>query len=269
MSILSDRWIRNQCLQPKYRVRLPNGGVEYLGHKITDIEERRIKMQELMGVDKNDPFLASPDGAEAAGLKALTEMNVTAEDLGLEIFDLMSEKDLAEWKPMIEPFEPYQVREVDGKKVVSFGTSSYGYDVKLQKKFKIFTNVKNSLIDPLNHDDGCYVDFEGDYVIIPPNSYALGVTQEYFRIPKDVMVVCVGKSTYARLAGLVNVTPIEPGFEGQVVIEIANGSTLPLKVYADQGIAQFMFFKGNEPAEVPYDKDRKYFGQTGITTARV
>lgn len=171
---------------------------------------------------------------------------------------------------MITPFVPKQVRVSDsGVPIVSYGTSSMGYDVRLGRKFKIFTNVFNALIDPLNMPETAYVDYEGDYVIIPPNSYVLGHTIEYFKLPRYVGAICVGKSTYARVGCAINVTPIEPGFHGQVVIEIANQTPLPMKVYADQGIAQFVFLKGN-PCEVSYaDRGGKYQNQTGIQTALV
>lgn len=172
--------------------------------------------------------------------------------------------------PMIEPFIGGMVRSNGSSKVISYGLSSYGYDVRLANKFKIFTNIKNALIDPLEMSDDCYIDHEGDHCIIPPNSYILGHTVETFDIPRDVMVICVGKSTYARCAAIVNVTPIEPGFKGQVVIEISNASPLPLKVYAGQGIAQFMFLQGSEPCQVSYaDRCGKYQGQSGVTTARL
>jgi len=267
MSIMSDRWIRNQCITPTHKVKSPTGGIEYLGHKISDVEKHQISVQEMLSAGGDASFFNEEVAVPPTG--QLSDVSMTAAEMGIDVYTKLTEEELANWKPMIEPFVPGQVREENGKKILSYGTSSFGYDVRLQPKFKIFTNINNSLIDPLNVSDDCYVDFEGDSVIIPPNSYALAPTVEYFRIPNDVMVVCVGKSTMARLAGLVNVTPIEPGFEGQVVIEIANGSPLPLKVYANQGIAQFMFFKGNEPSENPYDKSRKYFGQTGITTARL
>lgn len=171
---------------------------------------------------------------------------------------------------MIQPFVDHQVKEVGDEKIVSYGLSSYGYDVRLANKFKIFTNARNAMIDPLAPDPDCFIDHEGDYCIIPPNSYVLGHTIETFDIPRDVMVVAVGKSTYARLAAVVNVTPIEPGFKGQVVIEIANCSTLPLKVYANQGIAQFLFFKGDRPCLTSYaDKSGKYQNQSGLVTARL
>lgn len=170
--------------------------------------------------------------------------------------------------PMITPFVPKQVRTSEtGEKITSFGTSSMGYDVRLGTKFKIFTNVNNVMIDPRNLSEEAYVDREGDFVVIPPNSYILGHTIEYFDIPRDIMVICLGKSTYARVGCLVNVTPIEPGFKGQVVIEISNCTPLPMKVYANEGIAQFLFLKG-DPCDTSYaDRDGKYQGQTGIQTA--
>lgn len=173
--------------------------------------------------------------------------------------------------PMISPYSPDQVRvDENDNRIVSWGTSSYGYDVRLGREFKIFTNVRNGLIDPLNPDPNCFVEHVGDYCIIPPNSYILGHTVESFDIPRDIMVICLGKSTYARLAAAVNVTPIEPGFKGQVVIEIANCSTLPLKVYANQGIAQFVFLKGDVPCKISYaDRGGKYQNQTGVVTARL
>jgi dCTP deaminase len=177
---------------------------------------------------------------------------------------------VSEFKPMISPFFKEQVREVDGQKIVSYGLSSYGYDVRLGRKFKIFSNALNGMIDPLNPDPNCFVEHEGDFCIIPPNSYILGHTLETFNIPQDILTVCLGKSTYARLAAIVNVTPIEPGFKGEVVIEIANCSTLPLKVYAGMGIAQFLFFRGDRPCRTSYaDRGGKYQGQTGVQTALV
>lgn len=174
-----------------------------------------------------------------------------------------------EFTPMITPFEPKNVR-LDGaqEKILSYGTSSFGYDVTLSDEFRIFTNINSSIIDPLNFDEKCLQEFKGDVCIIPPNSYILAVTREYFDIPRNVMVVCVGKSTYARCGAIVNVTPIEPGFKGHVVIEISNATNLPLKIYANQGVAQFMFFESDEECETSYaDKNGKYQGQTGVTLA--
>ena len=171
---------------------------------------------------------------------------------------------------MIEPFVDYNVRtDKENKKIISYGLSSYGYDVRLSTEFMIFSNIKSTLIDPMCFDESACVRHVGDYCIIPPNSYILGVTVEYFNIPNDIFVLCVGKSTYARCGAIVNVTPIEPGFKGNIVIEISNATPIPLKVYANMGIAQFIFFKGN-PCDISYDdKTGKYQNQRGITLARI
>lgn len=176
-----------------------------------------------------------------------------------------------DWEPMIAPFEPGNIRELENQRVVSYGTSSYGYDVRLDTKFKIFTNINSGIIDPLKFDEKkCLVDHEGDYVIIPPNSYVLGNTVEVFNIPRNVMIIALGKSTYARAGAIVNVTPIEPGFKGQVVIEISNSTPLPMKIHANQGIAQFVFFESDEECETSYaDKNGKYQNQRGVVTPRM
>jgi dCTP deaminase len=163
---------------------------------------------------------------------------------------------------MIEPFEGRQVREG----VISYGVSSYGYDMRVATEFKIFTNVLNSIVDPKAFDPKSFVEFEGDVCVVPPNSFALSRSVEYFRIPRDVMTICVGKSTYARCGLIVNVTPFEPEWEGFVTLEISNTTPLPAKVYANEGIAQVLFFKGDEPPEVSYaDKKGKYQKQQGVT----
>lgn len=173
---------------------------------------------------------------------------------------------------MIEPYVAESIRTVDGRNVLSYGVSSFGYDVRLAEEFKIFTNINSGVIDPKRLDPGCLVDAElrtdefGDkYVLLPPNSYLLGRTVEWFRIPRDVTVICVGKSTYARAGAIVNVTPIEAGFCGNVVIEISNSTNLPLKIYAGEGACQFLFIQGNEPCRVSYaDRNGKYQNQEGI-----
>ena len=167
---------------------------------------------------------------------------------------------------MIEPFEDRQVRAG----VVSYGLSSYGYDIRVADEFKIFTNINSTLIDPKDFDPKSFVDITGDECIVPPNSFALASTVEYFRIPRDVLTVCVGKSTYARCGLIVNVTPFEPEWEGFVTLEISNTTPLPAKVYANEGIAQVLFFQGDEPCEVSYaDKKGKYQKQQGLTLPRL
>jgi len=167
---------------------------------------------------------------------------------------------------MIEPFAEKQKAEG----IISYGLSSYGYDARLDNSFMIFTNVYNSIVDPKNFDSKAFVKFEGDVCVIPPNSFVLCQTMEYFKIPNDVLVVCLGKSTYARCGLIVNVTPLEPGWEGQVTLEISNTTPLPAKVYAGEGIAQFLFLKGDSACEVTYAaRAGKYMGQRGVTLPRL
>ena len=171
---------------------------------------------------------------------------------------------------MIEPFEPGQVRQANGHKIVSYGTSSYGYDIRCSTEFKIFTNINSTMVDPKNFDEKSFVDFRGDVCIIPPNSFALASTIEYFRIPRDILTVCLGKSTYARCGIIVNVTPLEPEWEGHVTIEISNTTPLPARIYANEGVCQFLFFKGEQPCEVSYaDRKGKYMRQRGVTLPRL
>jgi dCTP deaminase len=167
---------------------------------------------------------------------------------------------------MIEPFVDDQVRQG----VISYGVSSYGYDVRVGDEFKVFTNVYNTLVDPKNFDSKSFVDIKGEVCIIPPNSFALASTIEYFRIPRDVLTVCLGKSTYARCGIIVNVTPFEPEWEGHVTIEISNTTPLPAKIYANEGIAQVLFFQSDEPCAKSYkDKKGKYQAQRGVTLPRL
>jgi dCTP deaminase len=170
---------------------------------------------------------------------------------------------------MIEPFEPGQVRAVDGRRIVSYGTSSYGYDVRCASEFKIFTNINSTIVDPKNFDVNNFVDFNGDVCIIPPNSFALARTVEYFRIPRNVLGTCLGKSTYARCGLIVNVTPLEPEWEGHVTLEFSNTTPLPARIYANEGVAQMLFFESDEACEISYrDRGGKYQGQQGVTLPR-
>ncbi|MEN9794745.1 MAG: hypothetical protein RJA17_1285 [Pseudomonadota bacterium] len=167
---------------------------------------------------------------------------------------------------MIEPFEAGQVREANGQRIVSYGTSSYGYDVRCANEFKIFTNINSTIVDPKAFDVRSFVDFEGDECIIPPNSFALARTMEYFKIPRSVLVVCLGKSTYARVGIVCNVTPLEPEWEGHVTLEFSNTTPLPAKIYAGEGCAQMLFFESDEVCATSYkDRGGKYQGQTGVT----
>jgi dCTP deaminase len=173
---------------------------------------------------------------------------------------------MAEQTGMIEPFEPGQVREVAGQKIISYGTSSYGYDIRCAPEFKVFTNIHSTVVDPKNFDEKSFVDFHGESCIIPPNSFALARTMEYFRIPRNVLTICLGKSTYARCGIIVNVTPFEPEWEGYVTLEFSNTTPLPARIYAGEGCAQVLFFESDEVCETSYkDRGGKYQGQVGVT----
>jgi dCTP deaminase len=167
---------------------------------------------------------------------------------------------------MIEPFEDAQVRQG----TISYGVSSYGYDMRVASEFKIFTNVNNAIVDPKNFDDKSFVPFDGPVCIVPPNSFALARSVEYFRIPRNVITLCVGKSTYARCGIITNVTPFEPEWEGFVTLEISNTTPLPARIYANEGIAQVIFFESDTPPDVSYaDRKGKYQGQVGVTTPKL
>jgi len=175
-------------------------------------------------------------------------------------------REMAETKGMIEPFVEAQRREG----VISYGVSSYGYDARVATEFKIFTNVDNAIVDPKNFSDQSFVERDTEVCIIPPNSFVLARTVEYFRIPRDVLVICLGKSTYARCGIIVNVTPLEPEWEGHVTLEFSNTTPLPAKVYANEGACQFLFLKGASAPEVSYaDRAGKYMGQRGVTLPRL
>lgn len=175
-------------------------------------------------------------------------------------------KKMALEQGMIEPFSDRSVR----RGVISYGVSSFGYDVKIADEFRIFTNINTTIVDPKDFDSRSLVEFAGDVCVIPPNSFALGRSVEYFRIPKDVMTICLGKSTYARCGIITNVTPLEPGWEGHITLEISNTTPLPAKIYANEGIAQVLFFKSDEACDVSYaDKKGKYQAQRGVTLPKV
>ncbi len=167
---------------------------------------------------------------------------------------------------MIEPFAGEQVRRAGNGRLISYGTSSYGYDVRCADEFKIFTNINSTIVDPKAFDEKSFVDVKSEVCIIPPNSFCLARTVEYFRIPRDILVICLGKSTYARCGIIVNVTPLEPEWEGHVTLEFSNTTPLPAKIYANEGVAQMIFLKAAETCEVSYrDRAGKYQGQRGVT----
>lgn len=179
---------------------------------------------------------------------------------------------MAQQHRMIDPFEPNQIKELGGRRVVSYGTSSYGYDLRCSDEFKLFTNINTTVVDPKSFDPKSFVDIKGEFCIIPPNSFALARTVEYFRIPRNVLVLCLGKSTYARCGIIVNVTPLEPEWEGYVTLEFSNTTPLPAKIYANEGVAQVIFLEAaaDDVCETSYkDRRGKYQGQTGVTLPKI
>lgn len=172
---------------------------------------------------------------------------------------------------LIEPFSDKQIRHSEaGEKAVSFGLSSYGYDLRVSDEFKVFTNIHNTIVDPKNFAENAFVSIKTPECIIPPNSFALARSVEYFRIPRDILTICIGKSTYARCGIIVNVTPFEPEWEGYVTLEISNTTPLPAKIYANEGLAQVLFFQADHPCEISYaDRKGKYMNQVGIVTPRI
>ncbi len=231
MSIKNDKWITSQCLGQDQPMIAP-------------FEPKQVRYRERVG---------------------------TPEELAL-VKRLRMEKD-----DVLKYFPPGTVGVRRDKKqgllvtekVISYGVSSYGYDIRCADEFKVFTNINSTIVDPKNFDPKSFVDVKGPCCIIPPNSFALARTVEYFRIPRDVLTVCLGKSTYARCGIVVNVTPFEPEWEGYVTLEFSNTTPLPAKIYANEGCAQVLFFQGDEPCEVSYkDRDGKYQGQVGVVTPR-
>ncbi len=179
-------------------------------------------------------------------------------------------REMAQDHGMISPFEPQMIRERDGEKIVSYGTSSYGYDIRCAPEFKVFTNINSTIVDPKAFDPSSFVEFNGDHCIIPPNSFALARTVEFFKIPRNILTICVGKSTYARCGIIVNVTPFEPEWEGYVTLEFSNTTPLPAKIYAGEGCAQVLFFESDEVCEISYkDRGGKYQGQSGVTLPKI
>ena len=256
MSIKSDKWIHRMSARPTHVQVLPNGDKHYFHQKL-DKEEL--------------------DGLYAAIRNPMRDEDTVRPALG-ELRIIKPEEKL-DFLPMIDPFVSTQVKlgrgpNVEGfdgptpthEKVISYGVSSYGYDVRCADEFKVFTNMHSTFIDPKNFNPKNYMDVKGDKCIIPPNSFALARTVEYFRIPRDVLTICLGKSTYARCGIIVNVTPLEPEWEGHVTLEFSNTTTLPAVIYANEGVAQMLFLQSDEECEVSYkDRGGKYQGQTGVT----
>ncbi len=224
--------------------------------------QARLEQRRVQAILLNNRSKTLPDKASASLALPIAMRNHSC-------MAILSDKwirEQAQTKGMIEPFVEAQRREG----VISYGLSSYGYDARVAPEFKIFTNVNSATVDPKKFDAESLVDRETDVCIIPPNSFALARTVEYFRVPEDVLVVCLGKSTYARCGIIVNVTPLEPGWEGHVTLEFSNTTPLPAKIYANEGACQFLFLQGNERCETSYkDRAGKYMGQRGVTLPRL
>ena len=201
----------------------------------------------------------------------LTEQQLLKQSRGgLKSMSIKSDKwikQMSKDSEMINPFSENQIRvDENGVKLISYGVSSYGYDVRCSDEFKVFTNINSAIVDPKSFDENSFVDITSDVCVIPPNSFALARTVEYFKIPRNVLTICLGKSTYARCGIIVNVTPLEPEWEGHVTLEFSNTTNLPAKIYAGEGVAQMLFFESDEVCETSYkDRGGKYQGQTGVT----
>lgn len=283
MSIKSDRWIRRLCSPPTFVVtEMVKGLHAHGGFAMVEKERFTWETPEELRRRAHQSTLSPHQRSSTASFQKPIELQEYV--LG---YHVPTAKELEAWASMIEPFEPGQVRQrklaslwtyPDGpnmpgeeeerfEKVISYGTSSFGYDVRCADEFKVFTNINSVMVDPKNFDEKCFVDVSGKgYCIIPPNSFALARTVERFKIPRDVLVVCLGKSTYARCGVVVNVTPLEPEWEGYVTLEFSNTTPLPAKIYANEGCAQMLFLQGDEDCEVSYlDRRGKYQNQAGVT----
>lgn len=269
--IQNDKWIKEQCTPPRFVVtELVSSAPFASGQDVYYVPRERTYLSHL----------------SAEEIQALIRRD-TFNDKGIKSYRAVTQEDLLNWQPMIAPFEPNQVRtreqryadvlrqvcddpqDVQPEKIVSYGTSSFGYDIRCSDEFKIFTNIHSTVVDPKNFDPKTFVDFKGEVCIIPPNSFALARTVERFKIPRNVMTICLGKSTYARCGIIVNVTPFEPGWEGYVTLEFSNTTPLPAKIYANEGCAQVLFFQGEQPETSYADRQGKYQGQTGVVPPRI
>ena len=251
--ILSDNWLRAQSERPTHIVNKLNGGVEYASAPFTPSQANLVQMKKVYDMTPIQTYSGSevPQPLVESGLPAVRVSSIRE----------ITEEELANWRPMIEPFHNKLVREEDGNKVISYGLSSYGYDLRIGNKFKIFTNINSTKIDPKNFDNGSFVDFEGDVCIIPPNSFVLAASVERIRMPRNVTGVVLGKSTYARTGIVCIATPLEAEWEGHVTLEFANTTPLPAMLYANEGAAQVLFFEGEECLTSYMDRGGKYQNQ--------
>lgn len=260
--ILSDNWLRAQSEKPTHIVHKLNGGVEYASAPFTPSQANLLRMQGIYKLTPISTYVGNEPPAE------IIESGMPAVRVS-EIREITPEE-LTNWKPMIEPFANRSVKEEDGKRLISYGLSSYGYDLRIGNKFKIFTNINSTVIDPKNFDTDSFVDFEGDVCIIPPNSFVLAASVEYIRMPRNVTGVVLGKSTYARTGIVCIATPLEAEWEGHVTLEFANTTPLPAMLYANEGAAQVLFFEGEDCLTSYMDRGGKYqFQESGPVLPKV
>ena len=280
MSIRPDKWIRRKSMPPTHSLAARVGssdiaglaweGITHTKEQLEDLENRfwagRLKPEHPLVRDFK-PMIEPFESGQVRGSKPRPfsfhqeELARCEEEGGVwpRVFHKEVNWDASE-----------KVRCENAEKVISYGTSSYGYDVRCADEFKIFTNINSAMVDPKNFDDKCFVDFKGPVCIIPPNSFVLARTVEYFRIPRNVLTICLGKSTYARCGIIVNVTPLEPEWEGHVTLEFSNTTNLPAKIYANEGVAQMLFLESDEECETSYaDRGGKYQSQTGVVVPRM
>lgn len=280
MSIKPDRWIARKCTPPTHSIaaRAASSDIASLAwegnthtvDQLQDLENRfwagKLKPDHPLVKDFK-PMIEPFEPKQVRGLVPET-LQEFKDRIWKESFGNipLSRDPEGRWQRMYDGY----LAKFDHSKKISYGNSSYGYDVRCADEFKIFTNINSSIIDPKNFDDKCFQDFKGDVCIIPPNSFVLARTVEYFRIPRNVLTVCLGKSTYARCGIIVNVTPLEPEWEGHVTLEFSNTTNLPAKIYANEGVAQMLFFESDEECAVSYkDRDGKYMGQRGVVVPRI
>lgn len=246
MSIKSDLWLRGQSVRPTHVVEKFDGSIEYACHPFTPMQQHLMHHQKLLAeMSMTNDII----GRVGEGDIPITESNMIRP---------ITERELNNWKPMIEPFVFGSVKERKGEKIISYGTSSYGYDVRIGNQFKIFTNVNSSILNPKNFDPNSFVDFEGDVCIIPPNSFALAASLEYIRMPRNITGVVLGKSTYARCGIVCIATPLEAEWEGHITLEFANTTPLPAMLFANEGAAQVLFFEGDNCLTSYNDRGGKY-----------
>lgn len=259
MSVMSDRWIRRQCSPVTALGIKENDGRVYQTVQLVDDAVAGLVERE----SGNTAILFCDDSASMNYMRGFDRIQHLDAETTAQYSRMIQPFELSQVKVKTDPFPSSTGEDDSPRKVISYGTSSYGYDLRCSSRFKIFTNVNSTIVDPKNFDPKSFVDFEGDCCIIPPNSFALASSVEYLCIPRNILTICLGKSTYARCGIVVNVTPLEPEWEGHVTLEFSNTTPLPAKIYANEGVAQVIFLNSDEGCETSYkDREGKYMFQS-------